>query len=99
MTKKERLAARQVLKSDTKSENFVLFGVNALIRSLEKEQIGCILLDGNVDPPLLIKHVAVLAQNQKIPTLVLHFLKKVTLETLGFSCIAIGLKVSSAISV
>lgn len=50
-------------------------------------------MDANISPPLLIKHVIYMAQNKKIPVLLLPKLKTVTLNTVGFASAACALKV------
>ncbi|XP_008212584.1 uncharacterized protein LOC100679008 [Nasonia vitripennis] len=96
--KEERAAARRAAQVNSDSNydevaaKSVVFGVNAVTRLLEKDNASCILLDGNVDPSLLVKHVVVMAKNKDIPVILLSFLKRVTLETIGFASAAIGLK-------
>lgn len=70
-------------------------GINANTRALEKNNICCVLLDANIEPPLLVKHVVIMAQNKKVPVLLLPVLKAVTLETIGFAVAAVGLKVKN----
>lgn len=71
----------------------MILGINAVTRTLEKNNACCILLDANVEPPLLIKHIVVMAQNKKVPILLLPILKTVTLQRIGFATAAIALKV------
>lgn len=71
----------------------VILGINIVTRALEKNNICCILLDANVEPPLLIKHIVVMAQNKKVPILLLPVLKTVSLQTIGFATAALALKV------
>ncbi|XP_015181601.1 PREDICTED: uncharacterized protein LOC107069119 [Polistes dominula] len=72
--------------------NSVVLGVNTVTRSLEKDAVCCVLLDANVEPPLLIKHIVMMAQRKEIPFLLVPSLKVLTLETIGFSSTALGLK-------
>lgn len=72
---------------------FVIFGINAVTRAVEKNNVCCILLDANVEPSLLIKHIVIMAQNKKIPILLLPVLKTITLEKIGFTTAAFALKV------
>lgn len=72
----------------------VILGINAITRALEKNSVCCILLDANVEPPLLVKHIVVMAQNKKVPVLLLPVLKTVTLQTIGFATAALALKVT-----
>lgn len=72
--------------------NSVALGVNTVTRSLEKDAVCCVLLDANVEPPLLIKHIVMMAQRKEIPFLLVSSLKVLTFETIGFSSTALGLK-------
>ncbi|KAL6264778.1 hypothetical protein P5V15_004876 [Pogonomyrmex californicus] len=71
---------------------FMIMGINAVTRALEKDDICCVLLDANVEPPLMIKHIIIMAMNKKIPVILLPTLKIVTLEKLGFATTAFALK-------
>ncbi|KAL2737767.1 ribonuclease P protein subunit p38-like [Vespula squamosa] len=72
--------------------NSVYLGINTVTRSLEKNTVCCVLLDANVEPPFLIKHIIMMAQMKKIPFLLVPFFKVLTLENIGFKCSAFGLK-------
>lgn len=72
----------------------VILGINTVTRALEKNNVCCILLDANVEPPLLVKHIVVMAQNKKVPILLLPVLKTVSLQTIGFATAAFALKVT-----
>lgn len=76
------------------SRKSVTMGVNAVTRDLEKDNLCSVLLESNVES-LLIKHVVVMAQNKSIPVVLVPFVKKATLEHIGFASAAIGLKVFS----
>jgi len=73
----------------------VILGINAVTRALEKDNVCCVLLDANVEPRLMIKHIIVMAQNKKIPVLLLPVLKTVTLQQIGFATAAFALKVKN----
>ncbi|XP_014210911.1 ribonuclease P protein subunit p38-like, partial [Copidosoma floridanum] len=98
MNKEERSAARKNAQvecdttHDESAAKSIVLGINATTRSLEKDDACCILIDGTFKPPVLIKHVIAMAKSKSIPILIVPFLKKVTLETIGFSCAAIGIK-------
>ncbi|XP_011136734.2 uncharacterized protein LOC105181569 [Harpegnathos saltator] len=98
MSREQRLLARReaLEKESTKPDNnllkFVILGINIITRALEKNNVCCILLDANVEPPLLIKHIVVMAQNKKVPVLLLPVLKTITLQTIGFATAALALK-------
>ena len=99
LTKEERSAARKKAESDC-NDNYneeaaksIVFGINAVTRQLEKEDCCTVLLDSTVNPDLLIKHIVIMANNQKVSVFVIPFLKEVTLNTVNFACAAIGLKV------
>lgn len=72
---------------------FMIIGINAVTRALEKDNICSVLLDANVEPPLIIKHVVAMAVNKKVPVLLLPILKTVMLEKMGFATTAFALKV------
>lgn len=71
----------------------MILGINAVTRALEKDNVCCVLLDANVEPLLLIKHIVIMAQNKKTPVLLLPVLKTVTLQNIGFATAAFALKV------
>lgn len=50
-------------------------------------------MDANIEPPLLIRHIIQMAQNDKVPLLLLPELKTITLDTIGFACAACAPKV------
>ncbi|XP_032675150.1 uncharacterized protein LOC116845977 [Odontomachus brunneus] len=97
-TSKEKriLAKKEILEKEIKPDNnllkSVILGINIVTRALEKNNICCILLDANVEPPLLVKHIVVMAQNKKVPILLLPVLKTVSLQTIGFATAALALK-------
>lgn len=72
----------------------MIMGINVVTRALEKDNVCCVLLDANVEPLLLIKHIVTMAVNKKIPVLLLRILKTVTLEKMGFATAAFALKVT-----
>lgn len=71
----------------------MIMGINIVTRALEKNNVCCVLLDANVEPPLIIKHIITMAVNKEIPVLLLPILKIVTLERIGFATTAFALKV------
>ncbi|XP_024946946.1 ribonuclease P protein subunit p38 isoform X3 [Cephus cinctus] len=98
MTKEERLVAKEAAKTevstlaDQKIINSTVIGVNAVTRSLEKNAVCCVLLDANVEPVLLIKHIVNMALKRNVPVLLIPFLKSVTVETMNFATAAIAFK-------
>ncbi|XP_017788016.1 PREDICTED: uncharacterized protein LOC108570638 [Habropoda laboriosa] len=98
MKKEERAQAKK--EALGKEENVpnpemvtsIILGINAITRSLEKENVCCILMDANIDPHLLVKHIIHMAQNKKVPILMFPKLKTVTLNTIGFATAACALK-------
>ncbi|XP_043253895.1 uncharacterized protein LOC122398251 [Colletes gigas] len=98
MNKVERAKAKKeaLLKEgsvlNTEIINSVVLGLNAITRSLEKNNICCVLMDANIEPPLLSRHIIVMAQNKKIPILLLSNLKSITLSIIGFASAAYALK-------
>ncbi|XP_043681995.1 uncharacterized protein LOC122635631 [Vespula pensylvanica] len=72
--------------------NSVYLGINTVTRSLERNTACCVLLDANVEPPFLIKHIIMMAQMKKVPLLLVPFFKILTLENIGFKCSAFALK-------
>ena len=98
MKRDERAQAKKeaFLKQDhvpnTEIANSVIMGLNAITRSLEKNTVCCILVDANIEPQLLIRHIIMMAQNKKVPILLLPNLKANTLSTIGFASAACALK-------
>ncbi|CAL1674622.1 unnamed protein product [Lasius platythorax] len=90
LVKKEALE-KESTKFDRNILKSVILGINAITRALEKHDVCCVLLDANVEPLLLIKHIVVMAQNKKIPVLLLPVLKTVTLQKIGFATAAFAL--------
>ncbi|XP_011874114.1 PREDICTED: uncharacterized protein LOC105565478 [Vollenhovia emeryi] len=89
------LARKELLKAAPAKPDvlkFMIMGINIVTRALEKGNVCCVLLDANVEPPLLIKHIVTMARNKKIPVLLLPILKTVTLEKIGFATAAFALK-------
>lgn len=82
---------KESAKFDRSILKFVILGINAITRALEKNNVCCVLLDANVEP-LLIKHIVIMAQNKKIPVLLLPILKTITLQKIGFATAAFALK-------
>lgn len=73
----------------------IVFGINAVTRRLERDDTSIILLDVGVEPSLLVKHILVMAQLKSVLIILISFLKKVTLETVGYASAAISLNVCS----
>ncbi|EZA60727.1 hypothetical protein DMN91_002143 [Ooceraea biroi] len=98
MTKEQRAVARQealekeTAKSDESMLKSVIIGINAITRALEKNKVCCVLLDASVEPPLLVKHIVIMARNKEVPILLLPTLKAITLQTIGFATAALALK-------
>ncbi|XP_047366269.1 uncharacterized protein LOC124955625 [Vespa velutina] len=72
--------------------NSVVLGINTVTRSLERNIACCVLLDADVEPPFLIKHIIMMAQMKKVPFLLVPSFKILTLENIGFKCSAFALK-------
>ncbi|XP_057326336.1 ribonuclease P protein subunit p38-like [Microplitis mediator] len=90
---------RKELKNKTGDEldvnaDKIIVGVNAVTRAVEKKNISCILLEADVDPMMMIKHIVVMGQNNDIPVVLMPGLKKTTLEKIGFAGLVLGLKKS-----
>ncbi|XP_024873231.1 ribonuclease P protein subunit p38-like, partial [Temnothorax curvispinosus] len=98
LSKEDRtLARREMLEAASPKPDilkFMIMGINVVTRALEKDNVCCVLLDANVEPPLIIKHIVTMAVNKKIPVLLLPILKIVTLEKMGFTAAAFALKVA-----
>ncbi|XP_011313186.1 uncharacterized protein [Fopius arisanus] len=76
---------------DKMTENMCL-GVNAVTRSLEKDSLISVLIDSNVEPLIMIKHVVAMCQRKNIPVILIPFLKTTTFQKLGFAAAALGLR-------
>ncbi|XP_031841026.1 uncharacterized protein LOC116430690 [Nomia melanderi] len=98
MKKEERNKAKAeaLLKQEnvpnTDLVNSVILGINAITRSMEKDNVCCVLMDANIDPQLLIKHIIMMAQNKKIPILLLSNFKTILLNTIGLTSAACAFK-------
>ncbi|KAK3922288.1 Ribonuclease P protein subunit p38 [Frankliniella fusca] len=71
-------------------------GVNDVSRGLEENNLASILISNEADPPILTKHLVILAAARNVPHLVLQNLKASTKKCLDFSTLAIGFKKSVA---
>ncbi|XP_053988060.1 uncharacterized protein LOC128891652 [Hylaeus anthracinus] len=98
MKKEERaLAKKEALSKEgnvlnTEIINSVILGLNAITRSLEKSNVCCVLMDAHIEPQFLIRHIIIMAQNKKVPILLLPNLKTITLNSIGFASAAFALK-------
>ncbi|XP_017885461.1 uncharacterized protein LOC108628204 [Ceratina calcarata] len=97
MKKEERAKAKKdALKEEnvpnTEIAGSIILGINAITRSLEKNNVCCVLMDANIEPQLLVKHIIHMAQNKNVPILLLPKLKIVTLNTIGYASAACALK-------
>lgn len=70
-----------------------MLGVNTVTRGLESASVGCVLLAQDVDPRMLISHIPTMCAMQGVPVLIMSSLRSIVNTTLGFSCIALGIKV------
>ncbi|KAK0179532.1 hypothetical protein PV327_005276 [Microctonus hyperodae] len=100
LSKEERAALKNDSqeKSPEKIEDntlvSVVLGINSVTRALEKNDLCSILVDSNVEPLFMIKHIVTMSQNKEIPVLLIPFLKTVTLNKIGFASAAMGIKKS-----
>ncbi|XP_076282196.1 uncharacterized protein LOC143209835 [Lasioglossum baleicum] len=98
MTKEERSKVKlealqkQEYVPNTEILNSVVLGLNAITRSLEKNIVSCVIMDAGIDPQLLVKHIIMMAQNKKIPILILPNFKTMVLNAIGFASAACALK-------
>ncbi|KAK0082155.1 hypothetical protein PV325_010998 [Microctonus aethiopoides] len=100
LSKEERAALKndsQAKSSEETGDNTlvsVVLGINSVTRALEKNSLCSILVDSNVEPLFMIKHIVTMSQNKEIPVLLIPFLKTVTLNKIGFASAALGIKKS-----
>lgn len=69
-----------------------MIGVNEVTKSLELDEIGTVLLTGDVNPQMMVKHVVDLAVLRNVPLLVVPELRTVLKQSIGFGSLAIGFK-------
>ena len=79
---------------EQKSRESLCLGVNAVTRGLNSSVISSVLLAKDADPKLLISHIITMCSIKRVPVLLVPALRHITKESLGFSCIALGIKVS-----
>ncbi|KYQ57443.1 hypothetical protein ALC60_03404 [Trachymyrmex zeteki] len=95
LTKKDRALARKKMLEEAPPKpdilKFMVIGINEVTRALEKDNVCSVLLDANIDPFILIKHIISMAVNKKIPVLMLPMLRTVTKEK-GFPSRVLALK-------
>lgn len=70
-----------------------MLGVNTVTRGLESSLVGCVLLAHDADPRMLISHIPIMCAMQGVPILIMSSLRSIVNTTLGFSCLALGIKV------
>lgn len=68
-------------------------GINAVSRSMEKDEIACCLIAEDVANCMIAKHLLLMAFANKIPVIILSDMRLVTKCIIGFSSAALGLKV------
>lgn len=68
-------------------------GINAVSRSMEKDEIACCLIAEDVANCMIAKHLLLMALANKIPVIILSDMRLVTKCIIGFSSAALGLKV------
>lgn len=71
----------------------IKFGLNSVARAIQHCQISSCLLAGDVEPEILVQHLVTLAVTHGIAVLIVPKLKKITRETVGFPCVALGIMV------
>jgi ribosomal protein L7Ae-like RNA K-turn-binding protein len=71
----------------------LFLGVNAVTRGLESASVGCVLLAQDADPKLLVSHIPTMCGVQGVPVLIMPSLRSIVSTALGFSCLALGVKV------
>ncbi|XP_015109047.1 ribonuclease P protein subunit p38 [Diachasma alloeum] len=100
MSKEERAALKKEMKSkkmenkEDEINNKMCLGVNAVTRALERDSLASVLVDSNVEPLIMIKHVVTMCQNKNLPVILVPFLKSSTSQRLGFASAALGLRKS-----
>ena len=97
LRRKMEAAAAQNMSQDEeqKSRENLCLGVNAVTRGLHSSVLASVLLAKDVDPRMLISHIITMCSTKAVPVLVVPSLRQVTKEALGFSCLAVGFKVST----
>ncbi|XP_066594811.1 uncharacterized protein [Prorops nasuta] len=102
LNKEERIKIKkEALSKETHIVNknvvtSVITGINAVTRAIEKNNICSVLLDAKVEPLLLVKHIIIMAQINKIPVLLIPILKNITVQTMEISTAALALKINVA---
>jgi ribosomal protein L7Ae-like RNA K-turn-binding protein len=71
----------------------LFLGVNSVTRGLESASVGCVLIAQDADPKILVSHIPTMCGVQGVPVLIMSSLRSIVSTTLGFSCIALGVKV------
>jgi ribosomal protein L7Ae-like RNA K-turn-binding protein len=67
--------------------------VNAVTRGPECASVGFVLLAQDADPKMLISCIPTMCGMQDVLVLIMSSLRSIVNTTLGFSCIALGIKV------
>ncbi|XP_066594812.1 uncharacterized protein [Prorops nasuta] len=63
---------------------------------VNKNVVTSVITDAKVEPLLLVKHIIIMAQINKIPVLLIPILKNITVQTMEISTAALALKINVA---
>lgn len=71
---------------------FLALGFQSVIRGLEKQNLCCVIIAGNITP-LLQKVVLEHCQANNVPVTIIPDLKRISKSALGFATMVLGFKV------
>lgn len=88
----KQIAERE--KSDVQCENRdgLILGVNDVSKALENSSVSHILITAEVEPRILVKHVINQAIMNKVPTLVMPYLRTLLKAKCGISSMVLGFR-------
>ncbi|XP_054268460.1 uncharacterized protein LOC128990197 [Macrosteles quadrilineatus] len=67
-------------------------GFQSVTRGLEKGELSCVMMAGDISPPMIPRVICSYCHSNNVPLMVVPQLKHITKTTLGFSTMALGLK-------
>ncbi|KAF2883331.1 hypothetical protein ILUMI_22833 [Ignelater luminosus] len=87
---KTKLDSQEMFNKPNNSE--IVFGVNETTRLLENDSVSSILITGEVNPQIMVKHIIDMAVLKKVPVLIIPNLKNTLKEKTGIASVTIAFK-------
>lgn len=79
-------------KKEKNARQYLAVGVNEVNRNIKKENLSSVILANDISPKFLVQHLHLLCYHHQVPFLQIPELREICKSTLGFPCIALGIK-------